>query len=199
MSSRKSKQHAGDNSIQFGEVFGDVIFNQPKKRPWLLYLVLVVFLALIGLAVVIWLLPSLIPEAVSSVELISAPQSASITIGQVSSTNNPDVEAELLELTRNENTVTVRVKIINSGETELSGISAFYVTHRTSYLLDEKTGKQYPLTISSVDNGHISVEGNSSNEFWAKYRVPEDETPASLTVVLKSGIMFEHVKVNSVS
>lgn len=107
-----------------------------------------------------------------------------------SSSQIPGVSAELIEFSRFERTITVKVRFINSGEEnqELSPASG-----SDSYLIDETTNNQFGWTARS--NTTVTVPAGGNLEFWTKYTLPEGEKPQYLTLVFGHGILFEHIEV----
>jgi hypothetical protein len=98
------------------------------------------------------------------------------------------VSAELLELSRFENTVTVKIRLVNSGQEDqqLAGTNG-------SYLLDEATQKRFYPSAHSNNTSRVSVPAGGSIEIWAKYSLLPTQHPQYLTVVLEQGILFEHI------
>ena len=126
-------------------------------------------------------LTAVAPQATNSTTLSSTPARVSSQV--------PGVGAELIELIRFQNTITIKVRFINSSEENQS----LYVTF-DSYLLDEATNKKY--RVGEQSNGGLTVVPAGGNlEVWAKYLLPPEEVPQYLTVVLRHGILFEHIEV----
>ena len=109
---------------------------------------------------------------------------SSSTVRHVTS-NIPNVSVELVEFSRFENTLTLKVRFINAGEENAIGDPSY-----GSYLLDEATGKKYPYTTSA---GHGITPAGGSVEYWVKYTMPEGERPKYLTAVL-NGVLLEHLE-----
>lgn len=118
------------------------------------------------------------------------PTTQSSSLMRVSLLNVPGVSAELIEFSRFENMLTVRVRFVNSREKDVT------LSNRTlrSFLLDEATQKRYSEDFQG-DSGSISVPAGGSREVWAKYGLPEKEKPQFLTLVLSEGTLFEHIEV----
>ncbi len=108
-----------------------------------------------------------------------------------SSSQIPGVSAELIEFSRFERTITVKVRFINSGE-ENQKLNPAY-SWDDSYLLNEATANQFMWTARS--NGTVTVPAGGNVEFWTKYTLPEGEKPQYLTLVFRHGILFEHIEV----
>lgn len=104
--------------------------------------------------------------------------------------NIAGVSAELVEFSRFENTITLKLRFVNTGkeDRELSPSD----NSDESYLLDEATGKRYKRTTHA--DSHISVPAGGSVEFWTKYLLPEEDKPRFLSAVLDHGILLEHLK-----
>jgi len=122
-----------------------------------------------------------------------APQATNLTTSSLTpmraSSQVPSVSAELIELTRFQNTITIKVRFINSGGEDQSLLVTF-----DSYLLDEATNKKY--RVGEQSNGGLTVVPAGGNlEVWAKYLLPPEEVPQYLTVVLRHGILFQHIEV----
>lgn len=105
------------------------------------------------------------------------------------------VSAELVEFSRFENTITLKLRFVNTGKKN----RVFYPsghgstpTGSDSYLLDEVTGKRYKGT--SHAGSVVSVPAGGSIVFWVKYLMPEGDKPRYLSAVLKDGILLEHLK-----
>lgn len=101
----------------------------------------------------------------------------------------PGVSAELIEFSRFENMITVKLRFVNSSEED-----KLLVVTGNSYLLDEATNKTYWAPRQS-NSGGVSVGAGSSREVWAKYVLSEKENPQFLTLVIGYGILFEHIEV----
>ncbi len=99
------------------------------------------------------------------------------------------VSVELLEFGRFENTVTVKLRCTNSGEGD-----AHVSFTDGSYLLDEATQTKYPVTEQSNGWPGFTIAAGNSLDVWAKYPLSGEVRPQYLTVVLQSGVLFEHVK-----
>lgn len=109
-----------------------------------------------------------------------------------SSTQTPGLNAQLFEFTRNQNTITARVRLINSSSKEI-----FFSYSNTGMLLDEATHKQYPVAEQSIPFGlGIAAPPNGSIEIWAKFPVPAEDNPKFLSIILQNGILFERVVVH---
>ena len=100
-----------------------------------------------------------------------------------------DVDVELVELTRFQNTITARFRFINSGAQAQIMRLTF-----TSYLLDEATQRTYAVNFES-NSGSTAVPANDTIEAWAKYEISPDDHPQYLTVVLPNGVSFDHIPV----
>ena len=102
----------------------------------------------------------------------------------------PGVSAELIEFSRFENTITVKLRFNNSGE-EYQNLHA---STRYSYLLDELTHQKYVMFAES-NPSEARVPAGGSLQVWAKYALPAGEKPQYVTAVFNYGILFEHIKV----
>ena len=103
----------------------------------------------------------------------------------------PGVTAELIEFSRFQNTITLKVRLTNSGANTPDGLCAILGDH----LLDEATGKTYSMSdqIYTSYCGLRTIAANSSVDLWAKYSIPTEDHPQYLTAVLGYGILFEHL------
>jgi len=97
----------------------------------------------------------------------------------------PGLSAERLEFSRFENTVTVKVRLVNGGEQE-----PYVRVGYDSYLLDEASLQKIPAADAS--DLSVPVPAGQSIVVWAKYGLPEGAQPAYLTVVCPHGVLFEH-------
>jgi hypothetical protein len=102
----------------------------------------------------------------------------------------PDVAAELVEFSRFENTITAKVRFINTGEED----RAIWPTSG-SYVLDESAAQKLSAYDQS-NSGTVTVPAGDSFSVWAKYALPEGESPKYLTLVLPNGVLFEHLEVH---
>lgn len=109
-----------------------------------------------------------------------------------SPTQTPGVSAELFEFARFQNTITARVRLINSGAKDQTFpcCGPFY----GGYVLDEATGKQYGA-IAQSNSGSITLPANVNIEVWAKFSLPAEERPQYLSVVGAYGTHFDNVAV----
>jgi tetratricopeptide (TPR) repeat protein len=103
----------------------------------------------------------------------------------------PGVTARLIEFSRFQNTITLKVRLTNSSSNTPDGLCAILGDH----LLDEATGKTYSLSdqIYTSYCGLRTIAANSSVDLWAKYSIPTEDHPQYLTAVLGYGILFEHL------
>ena len=100
------------------------------------------------------------------------------------------VSAELVEFSRFENTITLKLRFVNTGKEDRKLSPSYY--SGSSYLLDEATGKRYERTTHADE--HVSVPAGGSVEFWTKYLLPEGDKPRFLSAILDHGILLEHLK-----
>lgn len=108
-----------------------------------------------------------------------------------SSTQTPGLQAQLIEFTRYQNTITAKIRLINSSTKDINlGISPTHDTH----LLEEATHKQYKL-VDESNFINVAVQANSNVEVWAKYAVPAEDKFQSLSVNLGDGIVFDRIAV----
>jgi len=108
--------------------------------------------------------------------------------------NIEGVSAELVEFSRFENTITLKLRFVNTGKEDREfNPSSDGAGNEASYLLDEATGEQYEGTTHA--GRYVSVPAGGSVEFWTKYLLPEGDKPRFLSVVLNHGILLEHLKV----
>ena len=128
----------------------------------------------------------------SSGKLRSPSPATSTSTLMRSSSQIPGVSAELIEFSRFERTITVKVRFINSGE-ENQEFDFRYQHFGDSYLLDEATNNRFTWTARS--NADVTVPAGGNVEFWTKYTLPEGEKPQYLTLVFGHGILFEHIEV----
>ncbi len=104
------------------------------------------------------------------------------------------VSAELVEFSRFANTITLKLRFVNTGKEDRKfSPSSIAWGDENSYLLDEATGKRYQGTARS--GRYVSVPAGGSVEFWTKYLMPEGDKPRYLSAVLNYGILLEHLKV----
>ncbi len=108
----------------------------------------------------------------------------------ISSTQIPGVAAQLVDFSRFQNTITVKVRLINS---TANALPQFYSPTIGSHLLDEATHTEYQVTDQS--NQSVVVPANGSIEIWGKYDVSPNDKPQYLSVALGSGILFERIPV----
>lgn len=101
------------------------------------------------------------------------------------------VSAELIEFFRFQNRITVKVRLINTSK---QSQIVFSPTAR-SYVLDEATGRKYPMTEES-NKDSVRVPEGSSVPIWAKYEISEEDEPKYLTVALGNGILFDRLEVS---
>jgi hypothetical protein len=100
----------------------------------------------------------------------------------------PGVSAQLVEFSRFQNMVTVKVRYTNAGDEDQT-----IRPIDNSHLLDEETQKRYRVTEQSNTSGNVPAGG--SMDVWAKYGLPQEDQPQYLTVILNHGILFEHLEV----
>ena len=101
----------------------------------------------------------------------------------------PNVSVELLEFSRFENTLTLKLQFMNAGEKGQSGHPGY-----GSYLLDEKTGEKYKNTVYSWQGSNVIIPADGSLYYWVKFTLPDGEWPKHLTAVL-NGVLLEHLEV----
>jgi tetratricopeptide (TPR) repeat protein len=111
-----------------------------------------------------------------------------------STTQVPGVTAQLIEFSRFQNTITVKVRLINSTAKDSPRFGSPIVS---SHLLDEAAHTEYQVTDQSNNWVVEVVPANNSVEIWGKYDLPSNDDPQFLSVVLGSGILFEHVPVST--
>ncbi len=104
-------------------------------------------------------------------------------------TQRAGVTAELIEFSRFQSTITVKVRLSNASE----AAQTLHAVSRGSYLLDELRHEKYSLLAESNPNAS-DVPAGGSIVIWVKYDVPLEKQPQHLTVVLNHGIMFEHIQ-----
>lgn len=110
------------------------------------------------------------------------------------STQLAGISVELIDLSRFQNTVTVKFRLINSSEEDRQfSPSSDVFGSESSYLLDEATDKKYTGTARA--SRYVTVPVGGTVEFWVKYPLPEEERSQYLTTVFNYGILFEHVEV----
>jgi tetratricopeptide (TPR) repeat protein len=107
-----------------------------------------------------------------------------------SPTQTVGLNSLLVEFTRNQNTVTAKIRLINSTTRNIDIGSPTNGSH----LLDEATHKQYQV-VDQSNTGTITVPANAAIEIWAKYSVPAVDKFQSLSVNFGDGILFERVVV----
>ncbi|NLG48723.1 MAG: hypothetical protein GX552_01270 [Chloroflexi bacterium] len=100
----------------------------------------------------------------------------------------PGVSAELIAFGRFENTVTARMRLVNTSEQD----AVMFVTPG-SYVLNEADQAKYAVGEQS-NPGSTIVPAGGSVEMWAKYPLPDDARPAHLTLALGHGLLFERLK-----
>ena len=117
-------------------------------------------------------------------ESVSSPTAKHVT------SNIPNVRVELIEFSRFENTITLKLRYINAGEEDQSRDLGW-----GSYLMDEITGKRFEKTATSSQGYQVIVSAGGSIDYWVKYTLPEGEMPKYLTAVLYHGVLLEHLAV----
>ena len=131
------------------------------------------------------------------VQFVPRPQPPKPTAGSPSrrvSSQIAGVSAELLGFSRFENTLTLKLRYVNTGKEDKKNFTPSLIHgYEGSYLLDEATGKRYKGTAHA--SRYITIPAGSSVEFWTKYLLPEGDKPRYLTAVLNGGILLEHLKV----
>ncbi len=106
----------------------------------------------------------------------------------------PGISVELVEFSKFQNTITLKIRLINAGEKDQNfNPSSRPTGDETSYLLDEATGTCYKGT--SRASHRVSVPASGSVVFWTKYVIPEGDKPNYLTAILNYGILLEHLAV----
>lgn len=109
------------------------------------------------------------------------------------STQIPGVTAQLLEFSKFQNTITLKVRLINSTVIDQNICSVFNDQH----LLDEASGKIYSMTDQSGPDCGLTAQilaANGSIDLWTKYSIPAEDNPQYISAVLGAGILFEHLK-----
>ncbi len=104
--------------------------------------------------------------------------------------NIPNVSVELVEFSIFENTITLKLRFINTGDKDQSDDFG-----DDGYLLDERTGNKYNETANTYGNANVTIPAGGSLELWVKYAMPEGDKPKYLTAVLKNGVLLEHLEV----
>ncbi len=117
-------------------------------------------------------------------ESVSSPTAKHVT------SNIPDVSVELVEFSRFENTITLKLRYINAGEIDQRGRLG-----GGSYLIDEGTGTKYGNTAHAHQGSTVTIPAGGSIEIWVKYTMPEGEIPKYLTAALPYGVLLEHLEV----
>ena len=130
--------------------------------------------------------PTATPRPTPPDTLINTPALPMQSNSQIS-----DISAELIEFSRFANTITAKVRLINS-DVEIKYLSFPY--YYENYLLNEATKDQYEL-IDQSNKGQISVPGQDSLEIWKKFDFSSELTVKNVTLVLGNGILFQHVEV----
>jgi tetratricopeptide (TPR) repeat protein len=100
----------------------------------------------------------------------------------------PGVTARLIEFSRFQNTITLKMRLINSNAKDVTGLYQIANGH----LLDETTGKTYETNDGS-NREFVNMAPNSNIEVWVKYPVPAEDNPQYLTAVFGYGVIFEHL------
>jgi hypothetical protein len=95
----------------------------------------------------------------------------------------------LTDFSRFQNVLTVELRVTNS-----SAEDKFPYLSGGSHLLNEETFVQYSV-LDQSPLAYQPVPATSDREIWIKYRLPEDENPRYLTLVLGHGVLFEHLEV----
>ena len=104
------------------------------------------------------------------------------------------VSAELVEFSRFENTITLKLRFVNTGKDDRKfSPSSDMFGNEDNYLLDDATGKRYEG--STRVGRYVSVPAGGSVKFWTKYLLPEGDKPRFLSAALNHGILLEHLKV----
>ncbi len=124
------------------------------------------------------------------VELAPQEESVSSPTAKHVASNIPNVSVELVEFSRFENTITLKLRYINAGDEDQSDDFG-----DDGYLLDEGTGTEYKETANTYGNANVTIRAGGSIELWVKYTMPEGERPKYLTAVLKNGVLLEHLEV----
>jgi hypothetical protein len=109
-----------------------------------------------------------------------------------STTQVSGVTAQLIDFSRFQNTITVKVRLINSAANDSP---EFYSPTLDSHLIDETTHSEYQVTDQS--NKWVVVPANGRLEIWGKYDLSPDDQPQYLSIALGSGILFEHIPVRN--
>ncbi len=117
-------------------------------------------------------------------ESVSSPTAKHVT------SNIPNVRVELIEFSRFENTITLKLRYINAGEEDQSRDLGW-----GSYLMDEITGKRFEKTATFSQGYQVIVPAGGSIDYWVKYTLPEGEMPKYLTAVFYYGVLLEHLAV----
>ena len=117
-------------------------------------------------------------------ESVSSPAAKHVT------SDFPDVSVELGEFSRFENTITLKLHYINTGEIDQRGRLGY-----GSYLIDEGTGTRYTTTSYAYQGSSVTIPTGGSIEIWVKYTMPEGEIPKYLTAAFPYGVLLEHLEV----
>jgi len=133
-------------------------------------------------------------DYVRQVEKIDRPvthqKSVSGTSVRRVASNLLNVSVDLLEFSRFENTLTLKLRIVNDGEenqhAELGS---------GSYLLDERSGDKYMYTVYPSQGYSVKIPAGGSVNYWVKYTMPEGEWPKHLTAVLNHGVLLEQLEI----
>ena len=115
----------------------------------------------------------------------AAPNALAQAKPQAHETSIDGITAEVIEVTRKEGVLTVKVRYRNTGESGQlmrlyrdSGMGDYYVTAGSTKLMALKDSKGAWVATPHGHHGQtdISINPKSSFLFWAKYPAPPDET-----------------------
>lgn len=102
------------------------------------------------------------------------------------------VRVQLLEFSRFQNTITAKLRFLNS-RAEQQRVTVTFL----SSLFDNVTHREYP----SVAESHglsVNIPANGYLDVWAKYALPDDENPPYLDLVLPNGVLFERLQAEEI-
>lgn len=123
----------------------------------------------------------------------SSPAQVPTGSGVTVTTQVPGITAQLIDFSRFQNTITLKMRLINSNTTDTnwSYDEFFYAGH----VLDEATGNTYRISDQSNGGAFGLITANSSLDIWVKYSVPAEDSPQYLTAVFGYGVIFERLPV----
>lgn len=106
-----------------------------------------------------------------------------------SSTAIADVHAKLIGLTQFQNTVTLRMRL----ENDSNEMRELWPTNG-SMLLNHASGKQYRVT-EQGEVLSIDIPAKSTLEVWAKYKLPDGDSPQFVSVELPNDVLFSNIQI----